>query len=219
MINQDAKLTDYYNNLKNQGLSITTDNFNTICNLIIKGCNESMTFLESVDNDWPKFNFSNDSGTLGYSIKDDAICISLNHLNQVNSRSIQLEYKDQLIFFIPDMFYTIIKYTNWLELLGRESTIHRYQKKGNSKLNAKFPSGPIENISTRSLLLSDIEVEARKISDEISLQSGSNPVWRKIDEYLSGNFSDYYNKPIEEITKLPAPSLQASYEMEYYSLA
>lgn len=120
--------------------------------------------------------------------------------------------------FIPDVFYIVVKYIYWLKLLGREATIHRYQKVGNPLLQVAFPENLPATFSTKQLLLSRLEVEARRVTDEITQLQGETPIWRSVDNYFSQKFPQFYNKSIEELANLPKPNFPISYEMEYYSI-
>lgn len=204
-----------FQGLTQAGLTVSEDTFNLMKNNLMAGVEEAKLYLNTVEEEWPRFNFSNDAGALGYSAKDDAICISINHLNQAASRSTSLEYKDQLLLFVPDVFYLIVKYLHWLKLLGREATIHRYQKLGNAKLNAKYPEIPPGYISNKLLIFSDFEVEARKAVDEIAAAGGESRVWENVDEYLEKNYSQYYRKSIDDLIKFPKPEFHMSFEMEF----
>ena len=217
MENSDIQSTDY-KVLINNGLRLAMNDFNLIRDSLVGGAQEAMKYLNVQNDTWPKFNFSNDIPSLGYSSATDAICLSINHLNQADTRSTTLEFKDQLLMFIPDVFYIIVKYTFWLKLLGIESTIHRYQKIGNPLLFTQFPLKLTQPYTSRQLLLSNFEVEARKITDEITLQLGENQIWKNVDDYFAKNYTEYYNKSIEEIAKLPKPTFPISYEMEFYTI-
>lgn len=204
-----------YQSLIKEGLILKEDIFNLIRNNLLAGAEEAKLYLNAVGDDWPKFNFSNDATALGYSGKDDAICISINHLNQAGSRNTSLEFKDQLLLFVPDVFYLIVKYLYWLKLLGREATIHRYQKTGNAKLISKYPVIPPGYLSNKLLIFSDFEAEARGAVDAIAEQAGESPIWKNVDEYFEKNYSQYHKKPIEDLVKFPKPDLHLSYEMEF----
>ncbi len=207
-----------YNELIKKGLRLSEADFKVILNSLITGAEEAKKFLNASDDLWPKFNFSNDIAALGFSSKADAICLSMSNLNEQAGHLTPLEYKDQLIVFMPDVFYIIIKYLYWLKLLGREATIHRYQKIGNAKLHVQFPDKLPASFSPKLLLLSNVEVEARIISDDIASEQGENPIWKNVDDYLSKNYPQYYNKPIEELAKLSKPDFPISFEMEYYAV-
>lgn len=207
-----------YSSLAQKGLQLSEKDFKLILDSLTTGAIEAKNYLNVTSDSWPKFNFSNDIHSLGFSSKDDAICISLNHLNHVANRSTQLEFKDQLIMFIPDKFYIIQKYTYWLKLLGREATIHRYQNIGNLALQVKFPKSIPITFSSKLLLLSNLEVEARTILDAVTLQKGESPVWKNVDIYLSQNFPQFYNKSIDELTGMSQPDFPMSYEMEFYRM-
>ncbi len=207
-----------YNYLIKKGLTLSGEDFSLIHDSLITGANEAKKYLNVSNDLWPKFNFSNDSPTLGYNSLDDTICLSLNHINQAASRSTPLKYKDQLIMFMPDKFYIIVKYISWLKLLGREATIHRYQKIGNPLLYMKFPETLPSTLSTKLLIFSDVEVEARTVNDKIAAMSGEKPIWIKVNAYFSENYPQYYNKSIMELAKFPKPDLPISFEMEFYAL-
>lgn len=205
-----------YNSLSKNGLQLSEKDFKIILDSLTCGAGEAMKYLNTSSKSWPKFIFSEDSRVLGYSVTHDAISISINHLNNIALHSIRLEYKDQLLCFIPDKFYIIVKFVYWLKLLSRESTVHRYQKIGNPLLKKQFPPKKSASISSKKILLSDIEVEARKITDEITTRAGEKPIWKNLDDYLSENYPEYFNKSIEEQEKLPEINLPISFEMEYY---
>ncbi len=205
-----------YNSLKSKGLLLTEVDFSQIINSLIAGSHEAKKYLNVENESWPKFNFSNDISALGYSAEHDAICLSINYLNQLAGNLIPLQYKDQLVLFMPDTFYIIIKYLFWLKLLGRESTIHRYQKKEHQLLKARFPKDQSPSQTSKLMLLSDIEVEARDVSDKIALVHNEIYLWKNVDTYFSQNYPEHYNKSIEELIALPRPNFEATTEMEYY---
>jgi len=207
-----------YGSLVKNGLQLPENDFNLIRDSLFKGCEEVKKYLGVENDPWPKFDFSNDIPVLGFYSKDDSICISVNNLNQQSSRSTPLEYKDQLIVFMPDVFYIITKYLYWLKLFGREATIHRYQKLGNPKLHVPFPESLPASFSAKLLLLSNIEVEARTISDAVAKEHEEVPIWENVNAYLSKNYADYYNKSLEDLAKLPKPHFPISFEMEYYTV-
>lgn len=206
-----------YNSLLKNGLRLSESDFNLIRDSLVSGALEAKKYLNAVDDSWPKFIFDNDVDVLGYSSQHDAISLSLSRLNQADRDSTKLEYKDQLLVFVPDIFYIIVKYTYWLKLLGIESTIHRYQKIGNPLLKKQFPEKLPLPPSPKKLLLSDVEIEARRITDEIIVQLGEIPIWKNFEAYLSKNYPQYYDKPIEDLIKLPKIILPISFEMEYYA--
>ncbi len=206
---------DYVSLAKN-GLQLPENDFNLIRDALTQGAQEAKNFLNAGDDQWLVLIFSNDTPTLGYSQEKDVICFSINLLNQQILRQSQLQYKDQLILFIPDIFYVITKYLNWVKLLGRESTIHHYQRTGSSLLKVKFPEKLPDAFSSRLLQLSDVEVEARSIGDKIAQVQNEIPMWKEVDAYLSKNYPQYFNKSIEELSILPKPNLPISFEMEYY---
>lgn len=208
-------MTDYDSLVKN-GLQLSESDFNLIHNSLAAGSQEAKKYLNISSESWPRFIFVSDIQVLGYASQHDAISLSLNHLNQEDLRKAPLEYKDQLLCFMPDVFYIIVKYTYWLKLLGREATIHRYQKIGNPLLKKQFPDKLPPSFSHKTLLLSDFEVEARRLTDAITEQLGENPIWKNFDAYLSKNYPHHYNKSIEELQKLPKITFPISFEMEYY---
>lgn len=212
----ENKIAIDYVSLRGNGLQLSEKDFEFILDILTQGANDAKKYLNVTSDPWPKFIFESSVPVLGYSATDDAISISLEHLNQSGSRQTLLEYKDQLICFMPDVFYIIVKYTHWLRLLGREATVHRYQKIGNSLLKKKFPETIPASISQKALILSDIEVEARTITDAIAIERGENPIWNKFDAYFAKNHAEYYNKPLEEFGELPKLLFPISFEMEYY---
>lgn len=207
-----------YNSLSKNGLRLSESDFNLIRDSLVSGAREAKKYLNVVDDSWPKFIFGSDVDVLGYASQNDAISLSINHLNQADSGSTQLEYKDQLLMFVPDVFYMIVKYAFWLKLLGIESTIHRYQKIGNPLLTKRLPEKLPPSVSPKKLLLSDVEVEARRNTDAIIVRLGENPIWKNFDAYLSKNYPLYYNKSIEELVKLPKIMFPITFEMEYYAI-
>lgn len=209
-------MTDY-NSLSKNGLQLSENDFNLIRDSLVSGAEEAKKYLNVASDSWPKFIFDNDVDILGYSSQHDAISLSLNHINQAGSRTIRLEHKDQLLAFVPDVFYIIVKYIYWLKLLGIESTIHRYQKIGNPLLERGFPEKLPPSATPKTLLLSDVEVEARRVTDAVIERIGENPIWENFDAYLSKNYPQYYDKPIEELIKLRKIILPISFEMEYYT--
>lgn len=205
-----------FKSLSANGLLLPEESFKLILDQLTKGANEAKNFLNAQNEDWPKFNFSKDTHTLGYSVNDDAICVSINHLNQALARSTQLEFKDQLLMFIPDLFYIIVKYIYWLKLIGREATIHRYQKIGNPELHIPFPKSLPITFSPKLLLFSNLEVEARTMLDAVNQHNGENAIWKNVDVYLSQKYPQYYNKSIDELNGMQKPDFPMSFEMEFY---
>ncbi len=212
----DSQLPDSYNykSLSENGLQLSESDFNKIMTSVTKGVNFARAYLETENDPSPKFLYSDISGVIGYSYKFDAINIRMDYLNLITHNTMALEYKDQLVCFVPDKFYMILKYLQWLTIFGIEETIHYYQKHGNSKLMVKFPEIFPEMLSPKSLLLSDLEAEARTTVDKILAANNENPIWENVDSYFSKNFPEYYNKPIEHLATLPKPNLAISFEME-----
>ncbi len=206
--------TSDYKALSARGLLLPETDFKVITAEIKKGVLDCKNYLKTAEAAGPEFTFSDNINALGFSVSTGSINLRIDYLNLFVSSASPLEYKDQLVCFVPDKFYVIVKYFNWLRLFGREETIHYYQHFGNPQLHVKFPEEFPENFSPKSLLLSDLEVEARKVGDTIALTNNESPVWKNIDEYFMSNFPDYYNKPIEELATLPKPNLQISFEME-----
>lgn len=213
-MDQALSPTPDYKFLSENGLKLSEAEFNTILNEIKKGVLDTKNYLNALDNPNPKFSFLNNIGIFGYSTENDSINIRIDYLNLFANSPTSLKYKDQLVCFVPDKFYVIVKYLTWLRLFGREETIHYFQYHGSPQVKVKFPDKFPESFSPKSLLLSDIEVEARTIGDKIAVVNNEIPVWKNIDEYFSKNFPEYYNKPIELLATLPRPNLQISFEME-----
>jgi hypothetical protein len=207
-----------YQSLTQKGLQMSQEDFRKIIDTISQGAKEAMEYLGVQDDMWPAFTISDSIPVLGYSGKDDVIGFSMRHLNHITSSQTQLMYKDQLVCYIPDTFYIIIKYLSWLKMLGRESTIHRYQKLGNPMLKAQFPEVFAPELSVKLLLMSDIEVEARTACDEIAGKLGDLQLWQNVNAYFLEQFPQYYNKKIEELILLPKPTLPISFEMESFGL-
>lgn len=205
-------MTDY-NSLVKNGLKLSESEFNLIHDSLVCGVREAQKYLNVPSDSWPKFIFDGNINVLGYSIQKDAVALPL---SQINTSPTPLEYKDQLLCFMPNVFYIIVKYVYWLKLFGREATIHRYQKIGTPLLKKQFPNKSPASIPRKTLLLSDIEVEARTIIDAISEQIGETPVWKNFDAFLSKNYPEHYSKSIEELEKLPQITLPLCFEMEYY---
>ncbi len=203
-----------YKSLSETGLNLSEIEFNIILAEIQKGVLDVKNYLKILDDPNPQFSFLNNINTLGFSPVSDSINIRLDYLNLFAITQTPLEYKDQLVCFVPENFYVIVKYFTWLRLFGREETIHYYQYHDNPAVKVKFPDKFPEKFSPKSLLLSDLEVETRNIGDKIAIMNNEAPVWKNIDEYLSKNYPEYYNKPIEHLTTLPRPNLQISFEME-----
>lgn len=202
-----------YQTLAATGLKLPEIEFNTILLEVEKGILEAKEHLKTTDTG-PQVTFSNDISAIGFSAEHDSINIRIDYLNLFASNHTPLDYKDQLVCFVPNKFYVIVKYLTWLRLFGREETIHYYQYHSNPHLKIKFPEKFPELFSPKSLLLSDLEIEARTIGDSIALANNDNPIWKNIDEYLAANFPEFYNKPIEHLATLPKPNLQMSFEME-----
>jgi hypothetical protein len=180
-----------------------------------RGAEEVKNYLGMAkDTAWPKYLFSDSVSVLGYSSQFDAINLPMRYLNMIAANTQALQFKDQMTFYIQDKFFVILKYVYWVQLFGRESTVHHYQKIGNPKLQTQFPSNYTSSLSLNALFMSNIEVEARKIVDELTVARGLKPVWKDVDEYFAQKFPEYYNKPLETLAALPKPDMPIEYEME-----
>jgi hypothetical protein len=210
----NLKGTADYQALVENGLRLSEEEFKTIIGEVERGVSEARNYLKADDEDIPQITFLNDTGVMGFYTKSDSINIRPDYLNLVAHNETPLLYKDQLICFVPDKFYMVFKYLDWMRLFGIEETVHYYQRHGNPSLLVKFPESFPENMSPKSLLLSDLETEARNTVDKILDANNGQPVWKNLDKYFSDNYSDYYNKPIEELTDLPKSDLPISFEME-----
>jgi len=203
-----------YQSLKDKGLKLSEEDFSTILDAVTQGAEDVKRYLGTTNDPWPKFLFSDSIDALGFSSLEDAINIHLTYLNHISENETPLKFRDQLACFVPDKFYVIFKYLYWLRLFGREETIHYYQKRGNPLLHAPFPNAFPKTLSAKTFLLSDVEVEARKTVDKVASLNNENIVWKPIDDYLSTNFSEYYNKPIEYLATQPKPNISISFEIE-----
>ena len=203
-----------YQSLKDKGLKLSEEDFNAIVGAIKQGAEDVKQYLEINNDSWPKFSFSDNIDAMGFSSQNDTINIHISYLDHVSENETPLKFRDQLACFAPDKFYMIFKYLYWLRLFGREETIHYYQKHGNPKLKVSFPNTFPKSLSTKTFLLSDVEVEARKAVDVVATLNNENIVWKPVDEYLKTNFSNYYNKPVEYLISLPKPTIPISFELE-----
>ncbi|HUQ84880.1 MAG TPA: hypothetical protein VM077_01010 [Candidatus Limnocylindrales bacterium] len=215
-MNQQAQDPSTYIALSESGLVLLEKEFQIIINEVIKGITDVTTYLNVKNELTPELIVSNKIGVIGYSTDIDAIHMPINYLNLVSNNTTPIEYRDQLVCFVPDKFYIILKYIYWLRIFGRESAIHYFQKHGNPKLKVKFPQAFDKNLSPKSLLLSDLEVEARTIGDEIISVNKENSLWTNVDNYFAINFPDYHNKSIDYLTKLQKPKLEISFELESF---
>jgi hypothetical protein len=200
--------------LHENGLLLSESDFASIVQEISKGVHDARKFLKTDADAGQKFVITDEIGAIGYSAKADAINIRMDYLNLVATNSTLIAYRDQLVCFVPDKFYMILKYLHWMRLFGIEETVHYYQRHGNSLLHAAFPENFPAELSPKSLLLSDIEVEARSMVDNILIAGGEQPIWKPVDAFLKSNYQQYYNKPLAEIAALPKPDLPISFEME-----
>lgn len=208
------KLPDYQA-LVQQGLTLSQENFTTIVREIILGAQEVSGYFGIAQNDWPKFIFPDMITRIGYDANNDAINLPLRYLHLISENPTAIQYRDQLVCFIPDKFYVVLKYLYWLRLFGREETIHYYQRQGEKKLKATFPTQFPQGFSSKALLLSDIEIEARKTSDLIAQKQDEMPVWDNVDTYLAEHYKEYYGKTIEELAQMPRPEIPITFEMEF----
>lgn len=203
-----------FNLLKENGLKLSDHDFGVMIKSVMQGVNNARKYLQTETDPPPKFVFSDTISAIGYAHETDAINIRMDYLNLVAINTTKIEYRDQLVCFVPDKFYMILKYLSWMRLFGIEETIHYYQRHGNPKVHVSFPEKFPENLSPKSLLLSDLEVEARTTVDKINEANNENSIWQNVDEFFSKNYSDYYNKPIDHLAALPKPDLPISFEME-----
>jgi hypothetical protein len=203
-----------YRALAENGLMLSEQEFNTIITEIKKGIREASEFLKVDEGSTPTLSFINETGIIGFSPNTNSINIRSAYLNLIAQAETDVMYKDQLICFVPDKFYMVFKYLEWLRLFGMENAIHYYQFHTSPMLKVKFPDSFPENFSPRTLLLSDLEIEARRTVDKILEGKEEPPPWKKLDEYLSSNFPEHYNKSVSELQTLPKPDLEISFEME-----
>ena len=85
----------------------------------------------------------------------------------------------------------------YLKFAGREEAIHHYQYLRHPKLHARMDDPELYSKSTKLMqALSDIEVEARTVSDHIASNNNDEPLWRDFDAYLIRNYPNLYNKPL-----------------------
>ena len=210
----DEKKSSLYSELSEKNLKLSEIEFNAFVGEVKKGIIEAKNYLDADPNTNPEITFLNDTGIIGFNPQTDSINIRLDYLNLLSSSETPITYKDQLICFVPDKFYMVFKYLDWLRLFGMENAIHYYQFHHNPTLKVKFPENFPENFSPKTLLLSDLETEARETVDKILEAKNEPPVWKKLNEYFASNFPEHYNKPVAELINLPKPDLQISFEME-----
>jgi hypothetical protein len=213
-MNTDLPESINYLSLRENGLKLTESDFKIIISSVINGISEARKYLQKEGDPLPKIMFSNDIGVMGFSSQLNAINIRMDYLNLISTNTTPIEYRDQLACYVPDEFYMILKYLQWLRLFGIEETIHYYQKNGNSRLLIGFPEKFPESLSPKTLLLSDLETEARKSVDAILTANGDVPIWKNVDFYFASKFPEYYNKPISHLVTLPKPDLGISFEIE-----
>lgn len=203
-----------YQSLAEKGLKLSEKDFNATLEAVQKGVDKARAYLKTENKPAPQIVFSDTVGTIGFSNDLNAINIRMDFLNLIAKNTTPVEFRDQLVCFVPDKLYMILKYLSWLEFFGMEETIHYYQKHGSSLLKVKFPEKFPDSLSPRTLLLSDLEVEARSTVDSINSANNENPIWKNVDAYFSANFPEYYNLPVDQLITLPKPDLQISFEME-----
>lgn len=203
-----------YQSLIAKGLKIHELEFYAIYAQLQKGIIETKSYLKANTLDDPQLSFNNDTGRIGFNTQTNTINISLDYLSHMAASKTSLEYKDQLICFVPDKFCMVIKYLDWLRFFGIEQAIHFYQFHNNPSLKVSFPEKFPDKFSPKSLLLSNLEVEARKTVDMILIENQEKPIWHNLDTYLKTNFPEFYNKSITELSNLPKPNLQITFEME-----
>ncbi|HVF69405.1 MAG TPA: hypothetical protein VNA13_02440 [Xanthomonadales bacterium] len=213
-MNQQTSNAPTYQELSEIGLVLPEKEFQAIFQEVTKGIDDVATYLESETK--PGFVFSNEVGVIGYSTTLDAINMPIEYLNLVSRNATPIEYRDQLLCFVPDKFFMILKYLYWLRIFGRESAIHYFQKHGNPKLKVQFPVSFAQDLSPKSLLLSDLEVEARTIGDEVIVANKEKSLWKNVDDYFSSNFPKHYNLSIDYLTTVPRPALEISFELESF---
>lgn len=209
------KLPDYHS-LVQKGLTLSQTDYTSMFSEIFLGVQEVLTYLGAINNEWPKFVFPDTITMIGYDTKEDAINLPIHYLNLVSKNPTELQFRDQLVCFMPDKFYVVLKYLYWLRLFGREETIHYYQRHGDVHFKAKFPESFPPGFSSKALLVSDLEIEARQTIDAIAQQHGEIPVWRNVDAYFAMNYKDYYGKTVEELAKMPRPEIPITFEMEFF---
>jgi hypothetical protein len=83
----------------------------------------------------------------------------------------------------------------------REEAVHHYQYIGHHKLKAKHNEKYME-LSRLHQLLTDIEVEARDIVDQIAISKNEQAIWMELDRVLQLLFPEFYNESIESLSRI-----------------
>jgi hypothetical protein len=134
--------------------------------------------------------------TIGYAPDQEAINIPVQYLNKIASVNNPLTDHQQMVYAI-DGKEVSIPYSHYLKLVGREETVHHFQKVGHPNLKVQYSVTNPAGLSQVDRLLCDVEVEARKVVDAISINLGEKPIWAELDTYLSQQFPDRYNKSVD----------------------
>ena len=187
--------------LHDHGVILKDTEIDFITNGIVDGSNEALKFLGQSDYEWPKIIFSDDMDTIGYVPRQQVINIPVQYLNKMAAVKNPFSDHQQIVYTIAGKEISI-PYSQYLKLAGREETVHHFQEVGHPSLKAKYSAISPAELSQVDRLLCDIEVEARKTVDAISIKLGEQPIWANFDTYLSQQYPDRYNKPVDHLISI-----------------
>ncbi len=188
--------------LHERGVDLEDIDIDFITDNIVTGAKEALRFLEQESADWPKVMFSSNQDTIGYTLDKEAINIPVPYLKEMKKIGKPLQEYLQTVYTLPGKEPLQIPYSQWLKLAGREETVHHFQKKGLPQLKVNYTKHDPSRLTEIDMLLCDIEVEARRIVDEICVALNETPLWKDFDDYLAKSYPSKYNQPIEVLLSM-----------------
>lgn len=198
-INGEIPEISQWQQLHDRGVTLKDKEIDFITSGIVDGSKEALDFLGQPHNEWPKVIFSDDMDTIGYVPKQQVINIPVPYLNKMAAVEDSLTNHQQMVYTIGRKEVSI-PCSQYLKLVGREETVHHFQEVGHPNLKVQYSTTSPAGLSQVDRLLCDIEVEARKTVDAISVKLGEQPIWAELDTYLSEQYPDRYNKPVDHLT-------------------
>ncbi len=190
-----------YKILHERGVELKDSDIELIISELAAGARDTQEFLGNLEDSELNFISSDNLDKIGYVPDQQTINVPLPYFKSIESLNIDLlEYK-QKIGEIQGQNLGEVDYQIYLRNAGREEAVHHYQNVGHEKLKAKLRE-EVNSLSDLDRLLCDVEVEARRVVDEIAISKGEEPIWEKLDQTLQELFPERYNMPIESLTKV-----------------
>ena len=189
-----------YQLLHERGVKLPDKEIDFIVSQLELGSRDALKFLDREHDQypWPRLIASDNLDRNGYVPEQKVINIPVPYMNELAATPTSLATRTERLYTIhPTGLQKSVPYNYSLRLGGREETIHHYQNVGHPLLKAQnIITEGSEHIPPEDKILCDIEVEARKIVDQICLAHGEDPIWKPFDDYLQRARPEAYNQPV-----------------------